>query len=1240
MKILTIRIYNLASLEGLHVIDFTQEPLASSGIFAITGPTGSGKSTILDAICLALYNRAPRYESAISNKVYLKDISGEEILQDDVRLILRDGTGEGYAEVDFVGVDKSRYRAQWYLSRARKNPTGRLQNVKMSLLNLDSNLNLTETNTITLEKISEKVGLEYSQFSKSVILAQGEFTAFLKADKDNKASLLEKLTGTEIYTKISKQVNFRYKEEENLLKLLHREADMIQLMSEEEIIETNELIQSHTQNIEEVKSQLKNIDKQLKAYEELHLCNEKINAEKLHLENAQLLFNQNLERKEKFTTIERLLSIRHQIIQLNTVTQKISSQEKNIHQQNELKSTLVQHLKTLQDELDLAQNQLEICKKNQVEAKPLIDQARQLDILLSEKKKIQLESEAELNEVQHNLSELEKSIQQKTLSHNNDIEERNLLNNWIEERKSKSIIVEHQQYILSKLQDAGQWLTNLHSWENEKEKISSILMDISKKKESFTIQHKQHTEEIQKVDQELKNIKKEIATIQLEDIRNKSATINQLIKDIQQTKNEWNLYQKNQDDWKTIQDKTTQLQSENEKNKAIIVELENNISSTQPTLAQLKKTYEKIRMETSEKVEELRKCLTEGDPCPVCGSQDHPYASHKVVIETPLSIIEKDIESMDKKLQDDIHAKIKFDQSFSNNEKNLHESLESKQKLESIIQKNIESLQSTSFGKEILKMNKDIAENWLTEQGHIHDAELNALNQKIDYYNALNNTIEQHQQSLFKQQKSLEEVNNELSSLEKNQILNQEKLNTLNVQITETQEKTYHLKNELSSYFSHPDWMDNWRYNPASFIDKINVFVSEWKNKSERIKTLGDIILRTQTELSQQNAQWVKDQQNLNSKNEKLQKLSSEIKSIQVERNKLFEGKSITDIDKLLTEAIQKAESQLETSKTNLHAKEKELTSLNTSIKDGEEQLHKYKKEQSSLTEEIHQWTSAHHIEYSIPQMTQLLDFSDEWYQSEKTHLSDIEKQLHQAQTALGFAVKNKEDHLSHHTWELDEKTLSTEESALKNKQDTALQELFRLKSRLETDEKEKIGKQSILKKIEKQNEIFDGWARLNQLIGSADGKKFKTYAQEYTLDILVEYANHHLKSLSKRYVLERIPGHLALQVIDKDMGDEVRTIFSLSGGESFLISLALALGLSSLSSKSMNVESIFIDEGFGTLDPQTLSIAMDALENLYQQGRKVGVISHVQEMTERIPVNIRVSKILSGKSKIDIVGL
>jgi exonuclease SbcC len=164
-------------------------------------------------------------------------------------------------------------------------------------------------------------------------------------------------------------------------------------------------------------------------------------------------------------------------------------------------------------------------------------------------------------------------------------------------------------------------------------------------------------------------------------------------------------------------------------------------------------------------------------------------------------------------------------------------------------------------------------------------------------------------------------------------------------------------------------------------------------------------------------------------------------------------------------------------------------------------------------------------------------------------------------------------------------------------------------------------------------------WAQMNDLIGAADGKKFRNYAQQLTLDILIGYANAHLKDLSRRYRLSRVKDSLALMVIDQDMGDEQRSVHSLSGGESFLVSLSLALGLASLSSHRVRVESLFIDEGFGSLDADTLRVAMDALDSLQAMGRKVGVISHVQEMTERIGTCVQVKRMAGGQSQVVIAG-
>ena len=190
---------------------------------------------------------------------------------------------------------------------------------------------------------------------------------------------------------------------------------------------------------------------------------------------------------------------------------------------------------------------------------------------------------------------------------------------------------------------------------------------------------------------------------------------------------------------------------------------------------------------------------------------------------------------------------------------------------------------------------------------------------------------------------------------------------------------------------------------------------------------------------------------------------------------------------------------------------------------------------------------------------------------------------------------------------------------------------LSTMEARLLQQAKNKLTVEQIAKELAEKQTIAERWAKLNKLIGSADGAKFKVIAQSYTLNLLLLHANKHLSYLSKRYKLQQVPDTLALQVIDCDMCDEIRTVYSLSGGESFLISLALALGLSSLSSNNLKVESLFIDEGFGSLDAESLRTAMEALEQLQMQGRKIGVISHVQEMSERISVQVQVHKKVNG---------
>jgi exonuclease SbcC len=194
------------------------------------------------------------------------------------------------------------------------------------------------------------------------------------------------------------------------------------------------------------------------------------------------------------------------------------------------------------------------------------------------------------------------------------------------------------------------------------------------------------------------------------------------------------------------------------------------------------------------------------------------------------------------------------------------------------------------------------------------------------------------------------------------------------------------------------------------------------------------------------------------------------------------------------------------------------------------------------------------------------------------------------------------------------------------------------LRQQLKQDDENRHQQQSLLLAIEKANATLEDWAHLNALIGSKEGDKFRKFAQGLTLDNLVWLANEQLSRLHGRYLLQRKASDaLELEVVDTWQADAVRDTRTLSGGESFLVSLALALALSDLVSHKTRIDSLFLDEGFGTLDSETLDTALDALDALNASGKIIGVISHVEAMKERIPVQIKVKKINGlGYSRLD----
>lgn len=990
MKILAIRGRNLASLEGEFEADFTSEPLLSAGIFAISGPTGAGKSTILDAMCLALFARTPRTDQAKENNVRLRDVNEEVLPQSDPRFLLRRGTASGYAEVDFLALNGHRYRSRWSVGRARDKENGRLQSPRITLYNIDKEEEEQGTRSELQARVVELIGLTFEQFTRSVLLAQNDFSTFLKAEQGEKASLLEKLTGTELYSAISRTIFEKNAVAKEAYDKIQARIQGIELLTEEAEQE---------------------LEARLKESETSLLALEKAKAEQQALQEAvkstgQQIATRQTQQKDAAAKLER-------------ATELLNAARKDYEQGLVEEQRSESEFRTLQQELQ---------------------QARGLDVRLDAATRSVADTETRLREALTRKKEGEDKLKAAQIRQQQSTAEITRLSEWRERYRSKESIAEQLTALLLHLDAASASRQTI-------EKAGKTIATTKQTAERLVAQ---------------------LATIQ-QAAETKRAQ---------------------------LQKTEEAIASSEEELKALdIVALDKQIESVRMERENL--LIEQARQAASGDVLELRKKLQEGTPCPVCGSTHHPVVTHPAVTEVPkvIAVLTLQLEQLNARKT-----------AYVGSEKQLNR-----------------------LRQQLLQLHKE-----LTEADHTC-------------------TDLQGRQKLAETQIAREEA--------------------IRAESQETLAKSLSAANRL---FGNDDWQRGWQQDPDSFRDTLTTFARQWHDNTEKLQQL-------QREQSAQKAEYESYASFLPSLTKQVEEVTllheqnrSALLALQSERARLLGGKPADQVESAYTrrkEELKERMKRLQTVQTEQSGIADQLRGIAGQIaQDLQKASDDLVVRQKALADWIEAWNATHDnqpLELLLPRVTQ-----------EKNEYA------------------------------------------------------FRLRTQAEN-------KQKIASHQEELNACrleSERWAKLNELAGSADGAKFRRIAQGYTLDVLLSYANVQLRDLSRRYRLERVPETLALQVIDRDMCDEIRTVHSLSGGESFLVSLALALGLSSLSSNRMKVESLFIDEGFGSLDADTLRIAMDALESLRTQGRKIGVISHVQEMTERIPVQIRVSRAGNGRSYLEVV--
>ena len=1006
MKILKIAFKNINSLRGEHEIDFTKEPFLQNSLFAITGPTGSGKTTILDVISLALFDEVPRLGSIKKNDVISKGA------------ILTRNQKEAYAKITYE-CKQGIFASTWQISTAR---TGNLRDYHMELANLESgHLDLKKSDVPG--KNEELIGLNYDQFIKSVVLAQGEFAKFLQVPKKERGALLEKITGTQIYRRIGQEAYLKYNQvkkdtEEKRLKI---ETFKEQLLAEE--VYTEKQTQAEKLQLEK---------------KNFNLSIEK-NSEAIKLK-------EDLQEQEK-----ELLVTEKQITQIEDSTAEFEKEKGKKLKQHE-------EIQFFAEDLSAWQNLQQEQKKNTEEIEEI-----QQNLKDFQEKRTHLQTEFS-------------STFQLDISPQNASEK---LNDYKE--KVRKLIAERSE-LLSVYRTSEQHITGLLKDFQFSSKPSNTVVFQQELKEK----QQEKSTIFEKLNKKFQLEEKSVVTWQ-EEIQQQLKLIRAAEKeDFQLLQLKKNLNQKSEE-LRKINDSLKDLPQQVEKLQQVL-----KLKNTQ--LEAKQKTLEVEQLQ--KQLEDFRKDLVENEPCPLCGSTHHPFASAHPEVENHLKIEVERLQKTIQQLQQELTREQTQWQHFKQRQEKLKKEIKPTESLLAEKEKEFE----INFAV-ILQQKK---EQSFTEMETKLETDLKELDQAKELKESL-------------------------------------------VQLKELAEKSGELAELIAKGKAKSEAIED-LFKGSNFEKEISTVETSWNRNEQNIVQQQKLLDTTEKSLAEVN--------------EKLAKLTQTLTAQLTE-------KGYQSIEQTLSLRLTATEAQAwQKEREQLQQKGIELKTLQKKLQDEIKQL----QEKDSETN---------------------LEKLQEQLQQEKEKLQTNETEFN----AVSRLLENQKDNL---------------------KQIEKLED--------------EVGKQL------KQSEH---WKILNDLIGDKTGNKFNDFAQDLTLAQLLQLANKRLMNLSDRYRIDQPTDEEddSLVAIDEHMGGQRRSIKTLSGGETFILSLALALALSDLASRNIEINSLFIDEGFGTLDPETLDQTLDTLEVLQAESSKmIGVISHVESLKERIATQIQLTQNGQGYSSLTIV--
>ena len=1134
MKFLQLEILNLASLDkqGGEVINFEEGALGESTIFSIVGPTGSGKSTLLDAICLALYNRAPRYPRKKGDKNQNIEIFGaadasesNRLAPTDSRNILTRGKKEGYSKLTFLANNGSIYRAEWHVRFQRV----RYENAKTALYKITRNGEEITEEAADWNELPNIIGLDYDQFLRTVLIAQGSFANFLTAKENERYELLEKLIGCEeTYTNIATEIKKAKDQATDAYNQMAASVEAVKqnLLNDEELAQLKEEIARLEKAEKELDSQLQAISKDLQWFEEndkqikqISICLTDMEqaADAIKEMQAQILRLQLHD--EVQPAVNLLQEVERQTQSIHEQEENILKAEGNIKSQESAISESEKTLASLKEAVSKAQEQLE-------KALPVIAEARAL--------------KTKMEAAMPNLKEKKEALE-------------------LAQKENQTA-----------LKDVEENARNIQKWEAETEKANLALKatqeEIAKQKQ---VLH----EATQAAEQAWEKERNKTAGQNIEELQSHKSAAEKKLQDVQQA-------------IKVVAHLDTAT-TEKQKNEERIQVLGKRNAEIDEALGKL--TIEALTQETltlrnaytlmvSEKWEIHRANLTEGKPCPLCGSTTHPYHTDNRQFEeatTELSLLLKAKENLLKQQQ--IQEK-----NLSGERKQNDGEVQTLQKQQEKLSGEIASYEEE--WKALIAQYPKIpkAEAELKSLLPIYENKAKDASSKLSLFNKIQKEIERLTQLKDKAVKDEATYESKASTIQNKA---QENTSTCTTKLAEQKALTINLASQQKSKEeAYGKALQAWNSTKKE--------MEEWQEKYKQI------LNGEEPDAAEQRLTAAKDEATkaADTQNENINKLKAELANSKGSHQTML--------------------SQNKTMKENLQAKEKELDLW---IEEYNKQLEEKSIEPSLIDRNT---------------IREMLHSAEDW-NAIRREKDEKEKAMASTTALYQSAEKAHQQHLEHQPAQTRDALLAIQQEYQERSQRN---ELIAAKARMQNHQEalKQLGDKAEALKLVTQEK--DDWTAITDAIG-ADGKTLRKIAQCYTLSFLIAHANQEIRKFNSRYELQQVKHSLGIRVIDHDRADDIRDTTSLSGGETFIVSLGLALGLSALSSRNISFENLFIDEGFGTLDPDTLATVIDSLAMLQSsQGKKVGVISHTDTMSERITTQIRIIKNgNSGSSHIEI---